>query len=78
MDIPVHKVGWPGNASLMKKTNITVLSVVSLAFAALLAPISNASNYVAPVSYFKSGVCGLTVEDAHLSTYLLKMKKGDK
>ena len=29
-----------------------------------------------PIGYFKSGVCGLTVEDAHISTYFLKNGKG--
>lgn len=60
----------------MKKLNFIYLTVALVFSNILFAPESNAENLVQPAAYFKSGVCGLTVEDAHISTYLMKMKKG--
>ena len=34
-----------------------------------------ANGQVLDAAYFKNGTCGLTVEDAHISTYLLRTKK---
>jgi hypothetical protein len=36
---------------------------------------ANAENLVQPAAYYRNGVCGLTVEDAHISTYYLRLKK---
>lgn len=60
----------------MKKSISIGLAAALLFSNVLLVPASNAENLVQPASYFKSGVCGLTVEDAHISTYLMNMKKG--
>lgn len=60
----------------MKKLLTGILSILFLLANSFPAYSDSAANLVAPASYFKSGVCGLTVEDAHISTYLLKKGKG--
>lgn len=60
----------------MKKSISIYLTVALFISSVLLAPESNAENLVQPAAYFKSGVCGLTVEDAHISTYLMNKKRG--
>lgn len=60
----------------MKKLVIGITTVLILINAVFIRPASAEDNLIQPTAYFKSGICGLTVEDAHISTYLLKMKKG--
>lgn len=52
------------------------MSIVLIMNTGFIQHVSAVENLVQPAAYFKSGVCGLTVEDAHISTYLIKMKKG--
>ena len=76
VDNPILKVTRCLNASLMKKLVIGITTVLIFINSPLTGPASADDNLIQPTAYFKSGVCGLTVEDAHISTYLLKMKKG--
>jgi len=76
VDNPIQKVGGYLNAYSMKKLIIMSFSILVLITSSSHLQSAYADNLVEPISYFKSGVCGLTVEDAHISTYLLKMKKG--
>lgn len=76
MDIPVQEVRCELNASSMKKQIRLILLIATLLFSTFFGQAAFAENLVQPASYFESGVCGLTVEDAHISTYLLRLKKG--
>jgi hypothetical protein len=60
----------------MRKIISASFSILFLFANLLLAPSARAENLVQPAAYFKTGVCGLTVDDAHISTYLLRLKKG--
>ena len=60
----------------MKKLFFGSLSILFSISSLLISYPAHAENLVQPAAYYKNGVCGLTVEDAHISTYLLRMKKG--
>lgn len=52
------------------------MTIVLIINTGLIQQVYAADNLVQPAAYFKSGVCGLTVEDAHISLYQLKMNMG--
>lgn len=59
----------------MKKLIIGSLSILFSISNLLVGNPAHAEYVVQPAAYYKNGVCGLTVEDAHISTYYLRLKK---
>ena len=59
----------------MKKLIVGSLSILFSISNLLVGYPANAENLVQPAAYYRNGVCGLTVEDAHISTYYLRLKK---